>query len=448
MVYLHVGCIHDTLLPAEYLGFNNRTCTSSLAPSKTAGPVMRGPSSSMMWREWLIRVQNKDEDRVDVTLQAFMHPALEDQGKCLGYVSNYYGNPEYRGSCVIPPYGNGLFLNGTEDTGNDVPINPQVLSITTAPSGSAAEGAFELTAANKPDVCMRALAVEDCDLQAALVEDPAEYFVESKQYKTWILTKRYDVVPKTSPPPPLSPPPPSPTSPPPPASSPPPASIPGPRIEPYVYGQTVVTWGYVEISVKSFGGNAACSVESITFTAVNKATAASASTAAYSVDNLQRLPLATVPLAAWNEYEVYAVGTCSSGESTERSNGLSVLSSYDSGGTAPSPPSPPPPSPPPPPPAPRFYLAPNGVTVLCPSASVGDTGVVNGVTYTKRDRAGLRGLVGTVNEAEMATSCTSGVTDMSYMFSVRVPPRYFFSVARPLDALTLTPRGHPSVAVL
>ena len=50
---------------------------------------MRGPSSSMMWREWLIRVQNKDEDRVDVTLQAFMHPALEDQGKCLGYVSNY-----------------------------------------------------------------------------------------------------------------------------------------------------------------------------------------------------------------------------------------------------------------------------------------------------------------------------------------------------------------------
>ena len=326
MVYLHVGCIHDALLPAEYLGFNNRTCTSSLAPSKTAGPVMRGPSSSMMWREWLIRVQNKDEDRVDVTLQAFMHPALEDQGKCLGYVSNYYGNPEYRGSCVIPPYGNGLFINGTEDTGNDVPINPQVLSITTAPSRSAAEGAFELTAANKPDVCMRALAVEDCDLQAVLVEDPAEYFVESKKYKTWILTKRYDVVPKTSPPSPLSPPPPSPPSPPPPASSPPPASIPGPRIEPYVYGQTVVTWGYVEISVKSFGGNAACSVESITFTAVNKATAASASTAAYSVDNLQRLPLATVPLAAWNEYEVYAVGTCSSGESTERSNGLSVLS--------------------------------------------------------------------------------------------------------------------------
>ena len=174
-----------------------------------------------------------------------------------------------------------------------------------------------------------------------------------------------------------------------------------------MYGQTVVTWGYVEISVKSFGGNAACSVESITFTAVNKATAASDSTAAYSVDNLQRLPVATVPLAAWNEYEVYAVGTCSSGESTERSNGLSVLSSGS---------------------APRFYLAPNGVTVLCPSASVGDTGVVNGVTYTKRDQTGLVVLVGAVNEAELATSCTSGVTSMRQMFFVRVPPRYFFSV--------------------
>jgi hypothetical protein len=34
----------------------------------------------------------------------------------------------------------------------------------------------------------------------------------------------------------------------------------------------------------------------------------------------------------------------------------------------------------------KFSLAPNGVTVVCPSAAVGDTGIVNGVTYTKRDR--------------------------------------------------------------
>ena len=73
---------------------------------------------------------------------------------------------------------------------------------------------------------------------------------------------------------------------------------------------------------------------------------------------------------------------------------------------------PPPPAPPPEP----FYLDTNGVTVLCPDARVGDSGVVNGVTYTKRDLAGLRRLVGTSDEAGLAKSCTSGVTDMSWLF--------------------------------
>ena len=83
---------------------------------------------------------------------------------------------------------------------------------------------------------------------------------------------------------------------------------------------------------------------------------------------------------------------------------------------------PPPPAPtvqPPPAPTPPpnpFYLDTNGVTVLCPDARVGDVGVVNGVTYTKRDRAGLLELVGTSEEADLAMSCTSGVTDMSTMF--------------------------------
>ncbi len=69
-----------------------------------------------------------------------------------------------------------------------------------------------------------------------------------------------------------------------------------------------------------------------------------------------------------------------------------------------------------------FYLADNGVTVLCPEAGVGDTGEVNGVLYTKRDRDGLIALRGTVDEADLTTSCTSGVTDMSGIFDVRVPP--------------------------
>jgi surface protein len=55
---------------------------------------------------------------------------------------------------------------------------------------------------------------------------------------------------------------------------------------------------------------------------------------------------------------------------------------------------------------PDFELAPNGVTVLCDNASVGDTGTVNGVTYTKRTRD-------QITTGNAATTCTSGITDMS-----------------------------------
>ena len=69
---------------------------------------------------------------------------------------------------------------------------------------------------------------------------------------------------------------------------------------------------------------------------------------------------------------------------------------------------------------PAFYK--DGDTIKCPNAKVDDTGVIDGVTYTKRDRAGLRALVGSANEGALVTSCTSGVTDMSNMFGVRTPP--------------------------
>ncbi len=56
----------------------------------------------------------------------------------------------------------------------------------------------------------------------------------------------------------------------------------------------------------------------------------------------------------------------------------------------------------------------------CPDAAVGDTGVINiggtDMTFTKRDRVGLLALLGDPStEAELATSCTSGVTDMSHL---------------------------------
>jgi surface protein len=64
---------------------------------------------------------------------------------------------------------------------------------------------------------------------------------------------------------------------------------------------------------------------------------------------------------------------------------------------------------------PEFVLAANGVTVLCPGAALNATGSVtrNGTTveYTKRDRAGV-----IANRAAAATTCTSGITDMSSLF--------------------------------
>jgi hypothetical protein len=66
-----------------------------------------------------------------------------------------------------------------------------------------------------------------------------------------------------------------------------------------------------------------------------------------------------------------------------------------------------------------FFLADNGVTVLCPEAEVGDAREVNGVLYTKRDRAALDALVTATptDEDQLARSCTTGVTDMSELFA-------------------------------
>ena len=45
-----------------------------------------------------------------------------------------------------------------------------------------------------------------------------------------------------------------------------------------------------------------------------------------------------------------------------------------------------------------FYLADNGTTVMCPDANVGDTGEVNGVTYTKRSLSELQSLISLLEE--------------------------------------------------
>ena len=53
---------------------------------------------------------------------------------------------------------------------------------------------------------------------------------------------------------------------------------------------------------------------------------------------------------------------------------------------------------------------------------MGDAREVNGVLYTKRDRAALNALVAAspTDEVELARSCTTGVTDMSELFGEEV----------------------------
>ena len=52
----------------------------------------------------------------------------------------------------------------------------------------------------------------------------------------------------------------------------------------------------------------------------------------------------------------------------------------------------------------------NGVTILCPNASNGDTGVVDSVTYTKR------ATLSNISDSDAATTCTSGITSMRALF--------------------------------
>ena len=59
---------------------------------------------------------------------------------------------------------------------------------------------------------------------------------------------------------------------------------------------------------------------------------------------------------------------------------------------------------------------------MCPGVAVGGTFPLNGVTYTKRDRNGLLGLVQDSSKwPELSTSCTTGVDDMSYMWVLNSP---------------------------
>ena len=101
---------------------------------------------------------------------------------------------------------------------------------------------------------------------------------------------------------------------------------------------------------------------------------------------------------------------------------------------------------------PNGSLAPNGITVVCPNAKVGDTFTIGGVMYTKRARKDVGGVLGLeslrdTDPAQLTTSCTTGVDDLSALFKVRFLAcsllRRCLVAACLLDLVsTLTPRAH------
>ena len=312
---------------AELLGFNNRTCSTSLSPKTTAGPVMRAASQSSMWKEWLVRVDGQDTEKGTkrVSLQAFIDPTVEEEAKCLGFVSTFYDSPGYQATCALPPHGNGLFLNGTKST---KAMSAQSWVVR---SRDDQQGVFELVAATKPESCARVLGVENCGSQPVLLTEQS-----TGNIKTWKIVKKYDIMPLSTPPPPgsQSPPPPSPDQ----------TPYPGPVIS--APGTTSML--SVNVAINSIGGDARCSVVSIEIVSSSDALGSSPKYVLIS-DPKPGMGI-SLQLSSAGINLIAAVGICSNGELTAISNVLSVLASIpDSKPRPPPPPSPPPPPPPPPP---------------------------------------------------------------------------------------------------
>ena len=265
----------------------------------------------MMWREWLIRVEDShdtNEEYKTVSLQAFIPPDIEDDARCSGFVSTFYGNSDFTGTCAIPPYGNALFLNSSEDISKD---NSQMWKIRQT---DGARGQFEIAASNKPDVCLRVLAMEDCQSQPTLIENSTPYFTETRKYRSWKLMRRYDLVANSSPPPP-----PSPLSPSPPT---PVGTAPGPIIS----APSSTTSPHVTVLVQSTGGSSDCSVSSIVLTSVGAAVGSLPQTVEVSVSRPGLSSVGVlIPLAQIGYNSIHAVGKCINGGTTEKSNWLSVF---------------------------------------------------------------------------------------------------------------------------
>jgi surface protein len=95
-----------------------------------------------------------------------------------------------------------------------------------------------------------------------------------------------------------------------------------------------------------------------------------------------------------------------------------------------------------------LFYTPDGIRVMCPTANVGDTAEINGMTYTKRDVGnqtvngvfveGLDSLIITDNWPLVETTCTSGITNMSLLFSYYHLSDYYDGDLRSWDTSNVT----------
>ena len=370
--------VYDVQLASTgcFLSYQNRTCERN-------NPVVRKTTS--LWSKWTLRVEDKDQGIVRFEAGAY--------GKCpsgsLSRLRNDY--------CRLPPYATKMIVQAADKTAADKTAAEK--------GGSGDDGVvtgadqygrfklvpvdggddlFHIVAADKPSSCARFLAAKGCGkawTATELVMDGDDGFL-----KTWKLTAMSI--------PPLPAPAPLPT--PVPALSPAP-SLPLPSVSvrgPVIASSISITYGSgVTVTVPELGG---CEVRSVTFEYGLESARTPTRVDVPSRESLRTVGVMLL-LSEYGVNTIAAEGVCADGSRTAKSNVLRVNNE-------------------PPPSTSLFYLDSNGVTVKCPNAAVGSTGTVNGVTYTKRDRTGLLALVGG-NQADLATSCTSGVTHMNGMFA-------------------------------
>ena len=370
-----------------FLSYQNRLCATNM-------PVVRPKTT--LWNKWAVRVVDKEQGIVSLKTP-------EDYGRCpAGTMSRLIGD-----ACQETPSATTVGIAGPSAT---PALEQELFQLVPVDDSDGPGDLYYVMAAGKRSTCARYLGATGCTSGSVRTKLAAEG--EEGVLTIWRVSMVQGSAPAPSPV--LAPVVPSPTQAPAPAPATAPAttSIPGPVIEPSIYGQSIVTSGFYYISVKSMGGSDACSVVSVKFTTVLKG-----GVVTYDAAELTNRPV-TISLVGRHQYETYAVGTCSEGGETEMSNILTTVSVPLAQGSL-------------------FSKAANGFTILCPSAKVGDTGSVDGVYYTKRNRDQLRALV-QGNQADLVTSCTSGVTDMSGMFGVRVSARLLLLLRCLLTVLCIT----------